>query len=195
MNFTRTQIENTMIKKGYSYFYDGDYNVNIILIRNSETGKVVTNKFDDLITLSYKVDGKWCFNQWVCTTDPGTHWVKNLLDVKGVARLVPGQYSGSHIIRKHQGKYDALCQDKPIKVYRDKNKDMIYDETTIVEGVYGINIHKAGTDSTLVDRWSAGCQVFKTKKSFDLFMSILYKSRDKYANRFTITLLESKDIK
>jgi len=35
--YTRKQIEDTMISKGYKYFTGGDYDVNIIGVRNSDT--------------------------------------------------------------------------------------------------------------------------------------------------------------
>jgi hypothetical protein len=63
------------------------------------------------------------FHSYDCTTDPGTHWVENIMRKDGVAILKPGQYRGSHIIRKHQGRYDALGQDRPVSVYRDDNRD------------------------------------------------------------------------
>ncbi len=113
----------------------------------------------------------------------------------GVARLVPGQYRGSHTIGLHQGKYEALKQQKPVKVYRDKDKDMQYDENIIQEGVFGINIHKAGADSTYVENWSEGCQVFKKSADFDSFMKIMNKAATIHGKSFTYTLIESKDIK
>jgi hypothetical protein len=113
----------------------------------------------------------------------------------GIARLVEGQYRGSHTIRLHQGKYEALGQNKPVKVYRDTNRDMLYDETKIQEGVFGINIHKAGANSTYVENWSMGCQVFKKSADFEEFMSICRKAKDIHGNSFTYTLIESTDIK
>jgi hypothetical protein len=107
--------------------------------------------------------------------------------------LVAGQYRGSHAIGLHQGKYEALKQQKPVKVYRDINKDMTYDENTITEGVYGINIHKAGQDSTYVENWSEGCQVFKRERDFNEFMALARQARLIYGNSFTYTLLESGD--
>jgi hypothetical protein len=113
----------------------------------------------------------------------------------GVARLVEGQYRGSHALGLHQGKYEALRQAKPVKVWRDKNKDMIFDETKIDEGVFGINIHKAGQDSTWVENWSEGCQVFKRVKDFDEFMKIVKKASKIHGNSFSYTLINSSDIK
>jgi putative heme degradation protein len=112
----------------------------------------------------------------------------------GVARLVEGQYRGSHTLGLHQGKYEALRQQKPVKVYRDKNKDMNFDEDVIQEGIFGINIHKAGADSTYVENWSEGCQVFKKSADFEEFMSICRKAAAIHGKSFTYTLINSKEI-
>jgi hypothetical protein len=185
IKITREIIEIAMKKKGYAYFEKGDLNVNIIGIRNSSTGKRVTNQFDDWMTLSYKVKGEWVFHIWNCTVDNGD----------GSARLVEGQYKGSFIIGKHQGKYDALKQYKPLKVYRDWNlKDGTYDETKIYDDVAGLNIHMAGVDSTLVNNWSEGCQVFKRKKDFLSFMKFIFQAEKIHGKFFTYTLINSKDL-
>ena len=199
--YTREQIEATMTSKGYKYFTGGDYDVNIIGVRNSETKNRVTNAFDDCITLSYKVEGEWKFHCYKCTTDPGTHWTeKKLINKDGVAILKPGQYRGSHKIRLHQGKYEALGQKKPVLVYRDDNRDNNYDllEENVQEGLFGINIHRAtgksGGTSTRVDKWSAGCQVIASNKDWKEFLGICKQSSDIWGNSFSYTLLESKDI-
>jgi hypothetical protein len=195
MSYTREQIETAVKSKGYVWFEGTkDYDVNIVGVRNSATGDKVTNVFDDTMTISYKENGEWKFRTWSCTTDPGKKGVMEYHNAAGVARLVEGQYRGSHTIRLHQGKYEALGQAKNVKVYRDANRDMKYDETKITEGVYGINIHKAGADSTYVENWSEGCQVFKRVKDFDEFMKIAKKAAKIHGNSFTYTLIESKDI-
>jgi hypothetical protein len=196
MSYKREQIEETIKSKGYVWF-EGvkDFDVNIVGIRNSSTGDKVTNVFDDYLTVSYKEGGEWKFHIWPATTDPGKKGVMEYHNAAGVARLVPGQYRGSHTIGLHQGKYEALKQQKPVKVYRDKDKDMQYDENIIQEGVFGINIHKAGADSTYVENWSEGCQVFKKSADFDSFMKIMNKAATIHGKSFTYTLIESKDIK
>jgi len=198
MNFTREQVEAAVKAKGYVWFEDASnkgYDVNIIGIRNASTGQTVTNVFDDALTISYKENGVWKFHSWAATTDPGKKGVKEYHNAAGVARLVEGQYRSSHIIRLHQGKYEALGQNKPVKVWRDANKDMVYDENKIQEGVFGINIHKAGADSTYVENWSEGCQVFKKSADFESFMKICRKAKDIHGNNFTYTLIKSTDIK
>ena len=197
--YTREQIQATMESKGYKYFTGGDFDVNIIGVRNSETKGRVTNAFDDCVTISYKEDGEWKFHCYQATTDPGSHWEQNLLNKKGVAILKPGQYRGSHKLRLHQGKYLALGQKSPVKVYRDNNKDGQYDmiEENVHEGIFGINIHKAGkfvNGSTQIDKWSAGCQVFSKESDFNEFMDVCRKAKDVWGNSFTYTLIESKDI-
>jgi hypothetical protein len=198
MSYTREQIETAVKSKGYVWFEDANnkgFDVNIVGVRNDSTGDKVTNVFDDYITLSYKENGEKKFHIWPATTDPGKKGVMEYHNAAGVARLVEGQYRGSHTIRLHQGKYEALGQSKNVKVYRDANRDMKYDETKITEGVYGINIHKAGADSTYVENWSEGCQVFKKSADFEEFMKICRKARDIHGNSFSYTLIGSNDIK
>jgi hypothetical protein len=198
MCYTREQVEAAVKAKGYVWFEDANnkgFDVNIIGVRNAATGQKVTNLFDDHITVSYKENGEEKFHIWPATTDPGKKGVMEYHNAAGVARLVEGQYRGSHGIGLHQGKYEALKQQKPVKVYRDANRDLVFEENKIAEGVFGINIHKAGADSTYVENWSEGCQVFKKAADFEAFMKIMRKAREIHGNSFTYTLIESTDIK
>lgn len=196
MNYSKDKIESAVKAKGYVWFEGAkDFDVNIVGVRNSTTGNAVTNAFDDRITVSYKENGNWVYKEWIITTDPGKKGVMEYHNAAGVARLVEGQYRGSHMLGLHQGKYEALRQKSNVKVYRDPNRDMKYDENKIQEGVFGINIHKAGVDSTFVENWSEGCQVFKRAKDFEEFMVIMRKAAAIHGNSFTYTLIESADIK
>ena len=73
-SFTLDQIKSTVISKGYKWFEEGDFNLNLIGIRNSDTGDEVTNKFDDTFFMAYRESGKWKIYNYACTTDPGAHW-------------------------------------------------------------------------------------------------------------------------
>jgi hypothetical protein len=194
-----SQIRNAVNSKGYKWFEDAankSYDVNIVGVRNSATGRKVTNVFDDVITISYKDDkGIWQYHEWMNTTEPGKKGVMQYHNPKGVARLIPGQYRGVWSIDKHQGKYEALCQrNGTVAIFRDNNKDMTFDDITRDNGMFGINIHKAGQDSTWVENWSEGCQVFKRVKDFDEFMKICRIAAKIHGNKFSYTLIESKDI-
>lgn len=189
-------IKKVMASKKYLFFENGDYNLNIIGFRNPN---LVANSFDDTLGVFYKKDGQWVIKAYPITTDAGTYWLKNPLDVKGTAILVPNQYKGVYAIRPHNNKYDALCQTNgDVEVFRDKNKDQILnmDKKSIVKGMFGINIHRSNPngESISVDKWSAGCQVFKSVHDFNDFMLLCDKSRDLYGNKFTYTLLEEKDV-
>lgn len=193
----RAQIEAAVKSKHYIWFDSNiDYDVNIVGVRTSSTGTSVSNVFDDWMTISYKVKGEWNFHAWPCTTDPGTKAMKEYHNAAGVARLVPGQYRKSHAIGLHQGKYEALRQQGAVKVYRDNNKDMKFDEAVIEEGVFGINIHRSSATgtSTIVENWSEGCQVFANITHFNDFMAICRAASKIHGNNFTYTLIESKDI-
>jgi hypothetical protein len=201
MSYTREQIEATVKAKGYKWFEDTTnktYDVNIVGVRNTSPAvyKKVTNVFDDYITITFKDEkGVLQFYCWNATTDPGKKGVQQFHNKKGVARLVPGQYRTVWAVDKHQGKYDALCQRLGnVTVWRDGNKDLIFDEVVTDTGMFGINIHKAGQDSTWVENYSEGCQVFKRVKDFDQFMSICKKAAKIHGNKFSYTLIESTDI-
>ena len=119
------------------------------------------------------------------------------MNVSGTAILCPGQYRGAYRVDKHQGQYDALCQrGAPLSVWRDADLDSVHDmsDVTIATGYFGINIHKAGRSSSQVDKWSAGCQVFKNEGDFNEFMMTIRASEKRFGNSFTYTLIESTDI-
>lgn len=200
LRYTKDQIEKAVKSKNYVWFDDPEnkgFDVNIVGIRNNtpQVADKVTNLFDDLLSISYKENSKWVYEEWAITTDPGKRAMLEVKNPTGVARLVPGQYRGAYSLGLHKGKYEALRQVKPVKVYRDPDKDMVYDENKIQEGLFGINIHMAGENSTLVENWSEGCQVFKTKTGFIRFRTICRKAAEIHGPFFTYTLIESTDIK
>ena len=201
--YTKEQIKDTVEGLGYKYFEGDNYDVNIIGIRNSTTEGKITNKFDDLMTISYKDEnGEWQYHEYDCTTDPGDDWTDNpWIDEIGCAVLKPGQYRGSHKLRLHGGKYLALGQKKDVTVYRDNNRNDQYefDESSVDTGVFGINIHRAtaleGKKSTYVNKWSAGCQVIASNDDWFAFLEICQTAREEWGNSFSYTLIESKNIK
>jgi hypothetical protein len=188
-------IKKVLAKKNYLFFENGNYNLNLIGIRTKGT---TAGKYDDYMVAIYKDNlGKWVLNHWNITTDAGTHWLKNPMNRKGTALLVPNQYRGAWTIGLHQGKYKALRQFKPVKVYRDSNRDAILDfnTTTIDEGMFGINIHRSNPnrESLINDKWSAGCQVFGDPQDFSEFLVIIDESARRYGDKFTYTLITEED--
>lgn len=184
-------------KKGYAFFTEGNYNLNIIGVRNTSTNKV-TNKFNDLLIVDYNTDRCHKRQLFNITTMPGLYYMNKPINSKGCAILVPGQYRGAFKFGKHKGKYRALCQYKPLPVYRDNNKDDIFDlnPETIDNGNFGINIHRSNefAVSTNVDKWSAGCQVFASPKEYGTFIRLIEASIPIYGDRFTYTLLNDTEL-
>lgn len=193
-------FEKLFKEKGYAYFKNGNYNLNIIGVRKNNNNKV-TNLYDDVLVLIYNTPtGKNVRQLYTITTEPGTYYMQlNPMNKKGTAILVPGQYRGCWQLGLHKGKYKALCQKKPVKVYRDGNKDNIYDlnPKKVDEGVFGINIHRSnqGWTRTTVDQYSAGCQVFNSPVQFQAFIRFCEKQKEIYGNSFTYTLINEEDMK
>lgn len=192
-------FKSLFIRQGYSYFEKGKYNLNIIGIR-ANNNNIVTNLFDDILVVIYN-DGKGQLVRklYNITTEPGLYYVtKKLLNSKGTAILVPGQYRGCWQLGLHQGKYTALVQKKTVKVYRDGNMNMKYDldPKTIEQGLFGINIHRASENKVNqnIDKYSAGCQVFNNITDYNEFISICKKQENIYGNSFTYTLINEKDM-
>ena len=185
--------QKTIERKGYKYFTNGAYNLNIIGVRSKEQD----NEFNDVIVVEYwnRYGDKYC-NIYPATTDPGYKTLINPVNVKGTAILVPGQYRSCFKKGKHKGQYEALVQYRPVKVYRDDNKDtkLNFNPDTIEEGMFGINIHKAGLESVVVDGWSAGCQVIARSVDFNEFMNLVILAIPRCGDIFTYTLIEEKDL-
>ena len=203
----QTDFDNLFKKKGYTYFKEGDYNLNIIGVRNLIDAKKIDNKitnvqrdnFNDALIVTLKINGVWKRYVWEATTDPGLKLLKAPSNSKGCAILVPGQYRGVYKKDLHNGKYYAVCQrNGVVKVYRDSNKDntLDMDPAKIDTGYFGINIHRASAYniSETINGNSAGCQVFKSYNDFNTFMSLVDKAIKLYGNKFTYTLVTSDDL-
>ena len=193
MNLAPLNILRILKTKGYATFEQDDknFNLNIIGIRTKDR---TSNAFNDKMIIMWKYCGYWNSLVFPITTDPGHYWRKKPMNVKGTAILKEGQYRGMWAIGKHQGKYAALRQVKPCIVYRDANRDHILDAYGKTEkGLFGINHHKAGSNSTRVDKWSAGCQVQPNKQLFEFEMQLFKEGAKNWGNSFTYTLIEESD--
>ncbi len=193
------QYKKTLEKKGFAFFENGDYNLNIVGVRNNSGD---ASKFDDFINVIYKVSGEWVCDTYPVTTEPGPSILRRPLKEvahKGTAILVPGQYRSTYKIDWHGNRdrgHMALCQrGGQVSVWRDNNRDTTPDYHGPEDvGWYGINIHKhRGSDARInTGGASAGCQVFQSSVDFAEFMEICSDARDQWGNSFTYTLLEEK---
>lgn len=175
--------------------YTDPYKLNIVGVRNSQTQP---NKFDDDIFVFFKNNLRfWKVYKYPATTDAGTFYLLNPINASlGTAMLKEGQYVNTYKRGLHRGSYLALVESKPVTTYRDYDRSATFDfGQKEVTGNFGINIHKAGENSIDVDKWSAGCQVFKTSDDFAEFMEMTKKHEDLYGNEFTYTLIDERAMK
>lgn len=193
------QYKDAFAKKGYAFFENGDYNLNIVGVRN-DSGDA--SKFDDFLNVLYKIDGEWVCDVYPATTEPGDKILKlpiKQVRHKGTAILVPDQYRSTYKIGPHgPTRYTALIQrgDK-VRVWRDNNRDAHPDyHGPEEEGWFGINIHKHRGPGARVNTGgsSAGCQVFKNTPDFYEFMDTCQEAAEKWGNSFTYTLVEEQDL-
>lgn len=165
------------------------YNLNIVGFRNKLSR---ADYFDDTIGVFYQEAGKWIVHFFEGTTLPGKPHLLKPVNAKGAAILAPGQYKDAYKLGLHKCKYEALVQRESVKVFRDTNKDLRYDqiEQTSEVGFFGINIHRASFGAKLVGPNSAGCQVVKNVNDYDTLMSLCRKASSFCNNKFTYTLVE-----
>ena len=180
--------------------------LNIIGIRNKGTNPT---EFDDQLKVFWKTDqNKWAGVEYAITTDPSTNYLESggigtFKGVKATAILPHGQYVDMYKLGKHNGKYDALVQDKPFCVYRDydRNAYLNFNVDDLHCGSdWGINIHRAKSgkadngkgDTSKIGPYSAGCQVFQNYYCFtDDFIPRVKKQQKLYGNKyFTYTLID-----
>ena len=183
------------IEKEYGYIsFRGVYDINLIVTRNPENN---FNKFDDQLHLIFVHNNNlWCHCIYPCTADPGRYHLNNPGRVEGTAIVKsPQQLRGAYTFGRHKGRYECLVPRVPIPVWRDSNRDSVYDHDGDFFG-YGINIHRSTSSgiSHLVDRWSAGCIVLASSESYAHFLGIL-KNQPQYCHgkNFTFTIIDKEN--
>lgn len=181
---------------------------NIVGIRNSLAVKnQYQNRFTDLLVVMSPKDKKQV-SIYKATTTPGIaflympfrNWwmssaLKDTINPNGLGILQTGVYD--YTIGSHRGKYQALIQGKakagrikPVEKPQDL-KFSTFTPSSIQEGNFGMNIHKAGKDTPSIDSWSAGCQVLKQSDDFDDMME---KARNSGQTSFKYALINSSDL-
>lgn len=192
----RPDILEVVESYGFKVFEDGDYDLNIIAIRNPY-GK--PDKFDDEIAVVYKVHGRWQEERFRCTTDPGLYWLRNPGRVRGTAILKhPQQCRSAYTLRPHRGTYICLGQraGHPVTVWRDSNLNDFHDMGVDEErGTFGINVHRASAhrESTKVQKWSAGCCVLSDPDDYDRFIELCRLQESKRGwKTFTLTIIKGE---
>lgn len=187
----------TIIKAMHSLYYDvftddsKPFNLNIVGIRSND---MTPNVFNDSLHVFWKFRGLWNHLIFAFTTDPGLYYLQYPINVKGTIIMVPDQYKGVYQKGLHKGK-PALRQVGKMKYWRDNNKDNRYDLSGhIYSSVAYTNLHRAGDNSTVVGKWSAGCQVVASNDDMELLMYLVDQAVKHWGNSFTYTLLNESQL-
>ena len=104
-----TDIIDVTQERSYRVFRNmKGYDLNIVGIRSAQIDQQVYN---DWITVFYMSDGRWNYFSFPGTTDPGSFYQQDPLNIRGTAILKPGQYRGSHKTGRHKN-YKACSRKK-----------------------------------------------------------------------------------
>jgi len=198
--FVPSDIVSAYTKKGYR-LKTGILELNLYGVRNKGSQ---ANTFDDVVGALYKDEaGTWRTAAFPATTDPGTYYRENPINVDGTAIIAPGQYLDCYQVGLHRG-YEAFQQVGKMGYVRDKNKNKILDfalyliKSNIIYGIFATNIHYSSPvkESTIVGNWSAGCQVMSMVSSLKNLLNLAKEGIRiyKYKNRFDYALFESDEV-
>jgi hypothetical protein len=183
-----------MGKRGHAVFKNDarNYNLNIIATRDPHPK---LDQFGCVLSLMWSWQGSLRLVNFRITTLPGSYYMKvRLLNNEGCAIIAPGQYRSAYSPGLHRGKYLALCQRRPVTVYRDGDRDNYFDLDPDMKrtGLYGINIHRCGRSGLVpkVGANSAGCLVFQSHLDFNEFMKLIVLAEEEWGNKFTLTVLD-----
>jgi hypothetical protein len=203
---TYSELKEVMERKKYKFFLS-NLSLNCIWERTSDE---ITNHFTDFLHIAYlQLNPKSKLLKSVVitiptTTKPGLKG--SILEpttvngVTGTAIIKPGQYLGTWEFRDTSfefSKYPYFRQIGLIDYWRDGDKDTHIDKIQDQENkLFGTHWHimsQIGTyGSGQVNNWSLGC-MGAAEPEFKKILPIIRKSVKLYGNKFSGTILESKD--
>lgn len=207
---TIEQIRAAMLKKGYVFFEKGDYNLNLIAVREND---IFENTFSDTFYCIFKKAGVWQTIEMEWTTLAGTlghGGEKNPLTgaetgtgVDGVAIIIPNQYRGVYkFVDTYIGflSYPYFMQVKNMDYWRDNDRNGLITKGKVYTGNYATLLHRMtnnNVNSKQVNSqyvaWSQGCNG-APEPQFRKLLRPVREAIKLYGNSFTYTILEAKDL-
>lgn len=143
------------------------------------------NKFDDKF---YLFKGEKFVKVFYGTTNAGTTGLMNYdkYNRNGVLVVKTNEwYYGLWRFGYHKGKMPALKQVRPIKYFRDWNKNTKVEELgNVREGMRGINFHTVLYQKNLsfwrrlIGGWSVGCQVVNNVGEYYKVLNMIKHQKD-----------------
>ena len=201
-DITVARLVKALTAKGYPVFTNGLFNLNFGGIRSVER---TANRFDDWLYCFFnapdaKDNGKAKEQLFVAqaTVDPGSPWLKAPMDPGGAAAIVPGYYPKVWQYGPAFRGYECLRQRLPLKVYRDNNRDNVFDidPSKMTEGMYGIFVHphfQARVLAETVETSSAGCLVCQNNEDHAKLMTACALGVARYGNAISFALFDETE--
>lgn len=201
INLTYDKVKQIFEKKGYLFYDNGTFNLNIGFVRESDE---FTNELTDTMFIAYR--DEFLLRRCIClpaTTkagfSPALFNPKVVAGMMGVAVVKPNQYRGTwQFVDSYVGwlKYPYFQQIKPIDVYRDANGDKHIDKEQVQNGLFGINIHRMsgiGVFGGILNNWSEGCMGID-ELNWRKILPVIRSAVKIYGINFTATLIEKSDL-
>jgi hypothetical protein len=197
-----------MQRKGYSLYANtvfGKNKLNIVGIRNidKDVGKSVVNNFTDIMVMFYYDDAGARYERiGRFTSVPGLKY-QNVAFYPGTNRVIAmkeGQYKDAYYQGTHIKTPLAMRQGTAIPYRQDKHKNKVYEDDGSETANNATNIHdskpyQSNDPNKLINEWSAGCQVFRSRADFDWMSQAASHQIDKTKYKlFTYTLMNIRDI-
>ncbi len=202
-------IKDSVLNKGYTWFESGDYDLNIIWIRMSDT---VSNMMGDYCQICYKVKGVENVITIKANTLPGLYGgLYNPVTVRGItgtAIVQPQQVLGAFHYNQlgvndndndgnpfHSAYFNPI---KSFKIWRDNDKDQTIDhiqsedsppEDQICWHYQGEPISAAGYKP-----WSIGCLGWLKSDLKNIIVPVIDKAVAIWGSNFTLTLIMNSDL-
>jgi hypothetical protein len=194
VNYSRNDLAARLIKYMAEMNYRisvGDRKYNIVYVEGMDTDGSLNNdapnEFNDLRLVIEIPDSNLIpiiKGNWEATTEPGTWYTSNPMDRAiqyGAARIAFGQYKAWRVGTHWGGgadPHEALVQDTPISVYRDKNRDMIRKGDFLDTGNFDINQHWGyNYPRTDIGMAGAGCLVGRSTEGHKDFMALIKQDK------------------
>jgi len=201
-----------MAKKGYAFFERGDFNLNLIAIRENE---VFDNTFADTLHIVYKDKGVWQNRAFKFTTLAGTLGFggeqspltaqQTGTGVDGTAVIVEGQYRSALRLITDGVRYPFttyLAQVRPFVYLRDNDRNGFITRNAVRQtGNFFTHWHAMSPENTKSDQvnfthsaWSQGCMGTDAETWFGQIVPLLLRGAQAYGALFTMTLLNRNDL-
>jgi hypothetical protein len=148
-----------------------------------------SDAYDDVF---YWVEDGKLLHVYSGTTNPGSYYLQTFINklIKGTAIMASNQQMVDGFLRGNYRGRRCWRQIKPMKIFRDEDKDLRSEEVGIpFMGMFGIHIHAmfATKKSIRIFNWSAACQGMNVPEEWAEFVDRSYFKCNWY---LTYTLLK-----